>query len=79
MKRSYEERVQLGKQAHKHTGHKPHRIDIGLHKTKRHAVAEIENHLVVEEMLEEFEQEQEDAKTDYWYSDERFQALSEVY
>ena len=50
MKRTYEERVQLGRHAHKHTGHKPCRIDIGLHKTKRHAVNELQDHLVVEEM-----------------------------
>lgn len=79
MKRSYEDRVQLGSKAHKHNGHKPHRNSFGIHKTKRHAVNELESHLVEHEMLEEFEQEQEDARSDYWYDTERFQALSEIY
>lgn len=59
MKRTYEERVQLTKHAHKHTGHKPSRIDIGLHKTKRHAFNDLQEHLVVDELFEEFEQEKD--------------------
>lgn len=78
MKRSYEDRVQLGSRAHKHNGHKPNRNSFGIHKTKRHAVNNLENHLIVKEMIDEYEEEREGVVLDYWYGEEQLQALSEV-
>lgn len=50
MKRTHEARVELGQKAgHKHA-HKPCRIDIGIHKTKRHEANEITEHRIDEEI-----------------------------
>lgn len=77
MKRSYEDRVYLGSKSRKHSGHKPNRNSFGIHKTKRHLVNKIEDQLIEQELIEQYEEEQEALFNDYWYDEERFQTESE--
>ncbi len=84
MKRSYEDRVRLGNKARNGRGHSQ-RNEYGIHKTKRHAFAEIEDQdlLTEDELFARYKEEQEEKRDqeleDYWDSEERFQMLSEIH